>query len=125
MGSKPKGLGEKGIAVPGKTKSKCKGPEAREGRFATAEAQKSPEDSNLILLTYSYKCVNKRTFVRGYRNGINASTTILNQAHPNPLTSGQALCSCCPQFPHLLNEDNKSLPCVFPWVYETEAVQVF
>lgn len=83
---KPQGRGGTGReenAVPGKGKSRCRGPEAREGGFTTVKTQKSPED--IILLISNFKSL---FFLLGSRNGMNEST-ILNQSHLNAVILGQ------------------------------------
>lgn len=54
---KPKGRGgirREEIAVPGKGKSRCKGPEAREGGLTMVKTHNAPED--IILLISNFKC---------------------------------------------------------------------
>lgn len=72
---KPKGQGgirREGNAVPGKRKSTCKGPEAREGRFTMVKTQKTPEDV-IVLIS------NLKSFW-GSRHGMNESINTNLQA---------------------------------------------
>lgn len=120
---KPKGQGgiRKGNVVPGERRSTCKGPEAREGRFTMAGAQKKPRGHHF------FKIITFKSFF-GSRNGMNESTIILNQCHLNSVISGQSLHFCCPQSPICkMRITNTSLACFLRlrcMSYEARSVEV-